>query len=146
VYVAARKSRAVAIFLRDANTGMLSQRPGAAACVSDAGGGCAPARGLHGARGVDVSPDGRNVYVGAYSADAVAVFSRDRFSGSIVQLRQQAGCVSNAIGRHRPPTTPGCARGRGLNGAWGVTVSPDGRTLYAGAQINNGLAIFARKP
>ena len=144
VYVAARKSRAVAIFVRDPATGALSQRPGTDACVSDAGGGCAGGRGLYGARGVDVSPDGHNVYVGAYSADAVSVFARDPASGVLAQLPGRTGCVSNATGRRGPPTTRGCARARGLNGAWGVTVSPDGHNLYAGAQISNGFAVFAR--
>jgi 6-phosphogluconolactonase (cycloisomerase 2 family) len=150
VYVASRKSRALVRLRRDPATGALAQPAGTQGCVADsqvaAAGGCATGKGLFGARGVDVSPDGRFVYAGAYSADAVTAFARDGASGGLRQLAGPAGCVTNKLGRNGTPTTPGCTTGRGLNGAWGVTVSPDGRDVYVGAQINNGIAIFRRRP
>jgi DNA-binding beta-propeller fold protein YncE len=144
VYVASRFSRAVAVLARRPD-GSLAQGAGALGCVSEGGkDGCRASalKSLHGVRGVAVSPDGRNVYTGAFSASALSIFKRDAATGA---LRQQ-GCIAD-----REPgkkvLTAGCTPGRGLHQAWGIAISRDGRTLYigSGGDGNSGLAIFRRK-
>jgi 6-phosphogluconolactonase (cycloisomerase 2 family) len=56
-------------------------------------------------------------------------------------LRQPArhGCVAER-------SLAGCDRGRALKGASWVTVAPDGRNVYVGADRGNSVAAFARDP
>jgi hypothetical protein len=140
LYVVARHSAALTVFDVDRATGALRQKAGPAGCLSSSGeGGCAAERGLRGARGITVSPDGRNVYTGAFSDSAIGAFARAA-DGRLTRLPGRLGCV--AAGR-RPR---GCARGRGMRQAWGVTVSADGRFAYVGVggDHNSGLGVFAR--
>ena len=145
VYVAARVSGAVATFARDGATGALVQLGGENGCISQGGAeGCRPSThaSLSGARGVAVSPDGRNVYVGAFSASALSVMRRKATTGALRQLPGTQGCVAN-----REPRMPaGCTRGRGLHHMWGVVLSRDGHWLYSGTggDRNSGLAVFQR--
>jgi 6-phosphogluconolactonase (cycloisomerase 2 family) len=115
-------------------------------CIREnAGGGCSAGDGLADARGVAVSPDGKNVYVasgqgGGSSAGALAAFARDPNSGALTELN----CVSAVAG-------DGCTVANELQDAWGVAVSPDGATIYAtahaqGTALNGGVAAFARDP
>ena len=71
VYVGARDANAVAVFARDATTGVLTQLSGLAGCVSDngTGGRCVDGTGLVGAGGVAVSPDGQHLYVASQDTD-----------------------------------------------------------------------------
>jgi DNA-binding beta-propeller fold protein YncE len=82
-YVPALVGDAVAVFDRAAD-GTVAQKDGPAGCISQTGadgdGGmtCADGRGLDGGVPVEVSPDGRSLYVGAlFFGDAVAVFDRN---------------------------------------------------------------------
>jgi DNA-binding beta-propeller fold protein YncE len=140
-YVVARHSAALTVFDVDPPTGALRQKPGAAGCLSTKSEpGCGATRGLRGARGVTVSPDGRNLYTGAYSDSALGAFARAA-DGRLTRLPGRLGCV--AAGRQ----PAGCARGRGVRQAWGVTASPDGRFTYVGVggDHNSGLGVFARE-
>jgi 6-phosphogluconolactonase (cycloisomerase 2 family) len=145
VYVAARVSSAVATFARDATTGALSQLPGENGCIAQTRtDGCRPSTSasLLGARGVAVSPDGRNVYSGAFSASALSILRRKATTGALRQLPGARGCIAN-----REPRMPlGCAAGRGLHHMWGIAISRDGHWLYTGTggDRNSGLAIFRR--
>jgi DNA-binding beta-propeller fold protein YncE len=127
---------AVGVFARDPDTGALTQLPGAAGCLQASWPTCARARGLAAAGHLAVSNDGRNVYVAAPGSQAVAVFARDPATGALTQLPGRAGCVSNR-------RDEGCGRGRALDNAVQVAVSPDGRSVYvAGFE---GLTVFARQ-
>ena len=138
VYVASSRSDAIAIFRRNARTGRLAQRSGAAGCIAAKGaGGCAEARGLNGPNSVAVSADGKNVYATALLSDAVVVFRRNPSTGALAQPRGGTGCIANR-------TVPGCSTGRALSGPDVVTVSPDGDNVYVGAFIGNAVAAFAR--
>ena len=137
VYVGSGRSNAVAVFDRAAD-GSLTQKPGAAGCLSDSGGGgwsCAVGNQLEGINGVRVSPDGRNVYLAASSDNAVVVLDRAA-NGALTQKPGAAGCVSSNSGA-------GCAAGRGLFSAGAVAVSPDGASVYTAA-LNDGVALFDR--
>jgi 6-phosphogluconolactonase (cycloisomerase 2 family) len=140
VYVASVGSHAVAVFARDKTTGVLTQPAGTAACVSEdgTGGVCADGRGLLGAFAVAVSPNGKNVYVAARDANAIAVFDRDRATGALTQLAGTEGCVSETGSGGE------CADGRGLTGVVSLTVNRDGKNLYAASEVDSAVAAFAR--
>jgi DNA-binding beta-propeller fold protein YncE len=123
------------------STGALKQR----GCVSEGGTApCARGRGLTGAIEVIVSPDGRNVYVAAAytggdseNRSSLAVFARDPKAGAVKQLRGTKGCIGGDKGDR-------CASGRALAGLGSVTISPDGRFVYAASANANAVLVFAR--
>lgn len=133
---------------RDPASGRLTQ-PSATACLAQLTplpAGCQAARALVGASEVEVSPDGRNVYVGGgtRSAGTIAVFARAA-QGGLSQPAGAAGCV-------RDDTAPGdCAAGRAMGGAIvsgfpaPLAISPDGTTVYkAASDDGGGIAVFSR--
>lgn len=84
VYAASNLSEAVAVFRRDAGTGVLTQLAGNAGCVTETGSDlwdpttvCAMARSLEYPRWVTVSADGENVYIAAPHSNAVVAFARE---------------------------------------------------------------------
>src|SRR5262249_27087843 len=97
--------------------------------VTNGAGGIVGLGGPAGPRAVDVSPDGRNVYVAAATDGAVTAFSPDAST--------RAGAVLEAE-RDRLDRVGRAA------GAWSVVVSPDGRNLYVGSFADQALAVFAR--
>jgi DNA-binding beta-propeller fold protein YncE len=138
VYAASIVRSSVTAFKRSTKTGSLTQLPGTAGCIAaDPGPECAAGRELGGADIVVVSPDNRNVYVGSFTSDAVAVFNRNRSTGSIKQMAGSLGCFVETA-------TAGCTTARGLKGAEGMTASPDGKNIYVGAAVGNAVAIFSR--
>jgi DNA-binding beta-propeller fold protein YncE len=131
-----------------AKGGALVQLAGNQGCLVDHSKpipGCGIARALRGpgpfmgSRAVAVSPDGKNVYVASSGSDAIAVFRRNARSGALTQPKGEAGCIA-AKGAN------GCATAIGLDGPNSLTVSPDGRTLYATARASNSIGIFRRDP
>src|SRR5262245_16563297 len=84
---------------------------------------------LNGARGVTVSPDGKHVYAVADRDDAVNVFVRDPATSrlTLVQVLRNGQDGVN-----------------GLDGARGVTISPDGAFAYVAGGTSDSLAVFAR--
>jgi DNA-binding beta-propeller fold protein YncE len=132
VYVAVGSSDAVARFTRNTTTGSISQPSGTAGCVSETGAGpCGDGHALDTPLGVAVSPDKKSVYVASANSSAVARFNRNTTTGAISQPSGTAGCVSE--------TGSGpCADGHGLGSSVGVTVSPDGKSVYAVSIFNGG--------
>ena len=138
VYAAARDSSTLLSFARNPKTGALRPIPGATCMTGIALPACAPATALIGPDVVAVSPDGRNVYVGAFFGSAVLAFSRDPSSGALTQLAGTAGCIAAA--------TAGCATGVGLSSIEGLAVSPEGASVHAAAAASNALTELARDP
>ena len=85
--------------------------------------------GLGGARGLAVSPDGKQVYVASQFDDALAVFSRDPDSGALTL----AGVHKNGVNGVT-----------GLNTANGIAVSPSGSHIYVSGFDDNAIAVFSR--
>ncbi len=138
-YVASQSAVAggVAVFDRAAGSGALTQKPGRAGCLSDAGRlrGCARANAIKAPVDLAISPDGRHLYVAALTSDAIAVLALDPATGALTQPRGRAGCV----GTRRP-----CARVRGIDAPLSVRVSPDGRNVYAYSYASREILEFDR--
>ena len=101
-------SGGVAVFARDRRSGALTQLTGEDGCVDQAGlDDCALGRAIEAARGLAVSPDGKNIYIASNGRSAVAAFARDHRTGALTQLQGEDGCVANEVGE-------GCALGRAL--------------------------------
>jgi 6-phosphogluconolactonase (cycloisomerase 2 family) len=113
-------------------TGFFSQLPGAGGCITGDGtsnGGpsdCADGRGVEGAQAVALSPDGRFVYVYAYSGGTLATVSRDTTTGALSQASDASACLSQAA-------IAGCTDGR----------LPDGGAYSAHAIAISGAHLFA---
>jgi DNA-binding beta-propeller fold protein YncE len=122
-------------------TGALTQLSGKAGCVSDDGtsGTCRDGKELTTPQEVAVSPDGQSVYVDAVQSNAVDVFKRDTTTGALTQLSRLAGCVSE------DGSGGVCRDGKALGQPDGVTVSPDGKSVYAASFYSNAIAVFARQ-
>ena len=135
-YVASANS-GVTMFDRGPN-GRLTQKPGAAGCISDTGAGpCADGRALEGPNSLTVSPDGQSAYV-ASPNDGVTIFDRAP-NGTLAQKPGTAGCISE--------TGAGpCVDGTALDGAFSVAVSPDGQSTYVASFFSDALAVFDREP
>jgi DNA-binding beta-propeller fold protein YncE len=142
VYVASGVD-AIAVLSRDLASGSLSQRDGAAGCVSTSGmdgegkgGVCQAGRGLDEPLGVALSPGGESLYVSSSGSDGVAIFDRDAREG-LTQKPGAAACISEDGG-------DGCQSGVALDGLNSAAVSPDGRNVYATAPESSSIAIFDR--
>jgi 6-phosphogluconolactonase (cycloisomerase 2 family) len=122
LYVAGRKDHALAVFGRDASSGVLT-------FLEVHKDGMAGVDGLYGARAVGVNPDGGQVYVAGQWDDALAVFSRDASTGALTFLEV-----------HKD----GRAGVDGLDTADGVAVSPEGGHVYVTGYDDNALAVFRR--
>ncbi len=138
VYAASFVGDAVAVFDRAAD-GTLTQKAGLAGCISETGSGgdCTDGKGLDGAFSVTVSPDGKSVYAASFVGDAVAVFDRAA-DGTLTQKAGLAGCISET------GSGGDCTDGKGLGGAFSVTVSPDGTSVYAASDVSSAVAVFDR--
>jgi DNA-binding beta-propeller fold protein YncE len=95
---------------------------------------------------VEVSPDGRSVYVsssledfrsGTYFA-RVIVFARSSPTGRLSQLPGRAGCVASP----KLGAAHGCVAGRGLDYPSAIAVAPDGKFVYVSG--GGGLTVFSR--
>ncbi|MGZ9154038.1 MAG: beta-propeller fold lactonase family protein, partial [Candidatus Binatia bacterium] len=74
----------------------------------------------------------------SYFSNAVAVFSRDIATGKLVQSSDVTGCVSE------DGTGGSCDDGRALVTPEFVTISPDGKHVYAVTDTANSVVVFAR--
>jgi DNA-binding beta-propeller fold protein YncE len=139
-YVASANSDAVAVGVFDrAGDGTLTQKPGTAGCISEAGiiDGCSDGTALTFASSVVVSPDGRSAYVTS-RIGAVAIFDRTRH-GRLIQKPGTAGCIS---GNGDGP----CVDGRAFGFPESVTVSPDGLSAYVASHDSDAVLVFDRAP
>jgi len=139
VYTTSRGSNAISIFRRDRSTGALTQLPASTGCISGLPVPvCASGRALVAPDVVVVSPDGKNVYVGSFFGNAVAVFNRDPKTGALTQPTDSAGCIAEA--------TSGCALGLALEAPEGMAISGDGNSVYVATALSNAVVVLSRDP
>ena len=155
VYAVANFDDAIARFTRNARTGALTYRgcisgnsatgpSGTDACAqlpaADTNG---AATGMDGATDLAVSRDGKSVYVTAENDDAVSAFDRAR-SGRL----EFAGCITGRALPDSPcteiPDAAGIGANLGMDSPQSVVVSRDGKSLYASAQLDDGVVRFKR--
>jgi DNA-binding beta-propeller fold protein YncE len=136
VYVSAENSDSIVVFRRNTRTGGITLAGCVGASARDPS--CAEVPTLETPIGLAVSPDGRQLYVAAWAEDAVVVLNRDPASGALTF----GSCLSSYGTRHVPNCTPLA----GSDGMSWVTVSPDGRNVYATARDDNSVHAFARDP
>lgn len=117
--------------------GALTQLASPDDCISSGttlGCGRTGASGLRSGDWIATSPDGTSVYTASFSGNSIAEFSRDTSTGTLTEL----GCVA-LTGSSSCSTTTG-----GLNEASSVTVSPDGKNVYATGSRTGAVVEFAR--
>jgi len=85
--------------------------------------------GLDAAWSVAVSPDGTNVYATGLGDKALTVFSRNSISGKLTFLEMHQDGVDGVDGLYE---------------ARSVTVSPDGKNVYATGGVDQSVAVFSR--
>jgi DNA-binding beta-propeller fold protein YncE len=90
-----------------------------------------------GSRAVAITLDGRNVYVASSGSNAIAVFRRNARTGALTQGAGTAGCIAARGGG-------GCARAVALVHPNSVSVSPDGRNVYATALDSDAVVVLER--
>jgi DNA-binding beta-propeller fold protein YncE len=139
VYATSRGSSSIVAFLRNRKTGALRELPpSASGCISGLSlPGCTSARALTDPDVVVISPDGKNVYVGAFAGSAVVSFSRAGAAGALTQLAGTAGCVTEGA-------TEGCAPGVQIGAIEGMAISRNGGAVYSAAAASSAVGSFAR--
>ncbi len=120
LYVASIGDDAVAVFSRHQVNGSLTF----VEMVKD---GVSSVDGLDGAIALSLNATGKLLYVAGYNDDSVSVFHRDASTGEL----SFAGKYANGV-----------AGTSGLNGAHGVSVTPDGRHVYVGAYEDDSVVAF----
>lgn len=131
LYVSAFNSNNVMVFQRAAANGVLTYVEALSGNVN----GSAPIDNITYARGITVSPDGKNVYVTGGSlhlgpgGGAITAFSRDAVSGKLTLL---SAVVNNEGGVS------------GLGDPHEVIVSPDGKYVYVAAWGDKDVVVLSR--
>ncbi|GAC1320552.1 MAG: hypothetical protein NVSMB25_13100 [Thermoleophilaceae bacterium] len=132
-----------------APAGALSQLGGQDGCLSTSGNtfNCAAGSAVKESTSTAVSPDDRNVYVAATDS-GIEVLSRNTSSGAVSQLPGKDGCVTGD-GRDDNGVADACGTASGLGSYSGdgpnyITVSPDGKTVYATNGGIDTLMVFER--
>lgn len=115
-------------FARNAQSGFPSQLAGASGCLTATGNDspCGDADGIVGLSDIAVAPDGRQLLAAASDSGAITTFSRAA-TGHLTQLTAVNACAS-ATG-----SDGDCLKVPALASARRVTLSPDGRSVYATA-------------
>ncbi len=130
LYATSARESAIAVFSRDADTGMLT-------FVEAEFEGLAGVRGLEAAHESALSPDGAHVYVASPGRDSstppvpgrVSLFRRDAATGALSFVEAVTDDIDGVAG---------------LDGVSSVTLSPDGAYVYTTAFRDDALVVFER--
>lgn len=132
VYTVGYGDNAVVVFRRDGTTGKLTFVEFLKDEGTDGSGNLVD--GLAGPDWVTLSPDDKHVYITSFWNSALVVFSRDVITGKLtfVEVLKDGGLdgSGNLID--------------GLNGAYFVTVSADGKHTYVASGSDNAVGVFSR--
>ena len=135
-------TKGVLVFDRDAGSGRLTQLASPDGCHTPDGtaGACRVVRSLDvsAGRGIAISPDGMNVYVGGGSDGGFAIFDRDSVTGALTQKAGTAGCINDS-------GADGCGTKPSAGSVIDLAVSADGNQVYAAVTSpTNGVMVFDR--
>jgi len=168
IYVVAQSDGAVSVFERDVKTGILT-------FVQALVDGIGVVEGIHGAQGIEMSPDGSTVFTASLNDGSIAAFKRDPVTGRLtfVEAERSTGSVfltqleDTAVspdGRHlyasifqggilqhrRNPESGSLDFVRRVDGplvgATELKFSPDGAFLYVAASADDSVVVYARDP
>jgi len=120
VYAASESSNALLVFRRSQVTGELSLWQEVIGSEEGM---------FYRTRGLAVSPDGRHVFVTSEPNGSLSVFERSTDDGRLRLVQLLQNDVDGLTG---------------LNGAWAVTVSPDGRHVYTASEYDKALTVLNR--
>ena len=162
LYAASTEDSAVARFARDTSTGALTYRDcvtGEAASGPGGTNACAeiasatPAgsnSGLSNLNSLAMSPDGSSLYAAAGLDDAVARFARDTTTGVLTYRGCITGKTQSGPGGSGACTAIGSATtggaDSGVDSLVALTISPDGGSVYAASELDDGVVRFDRDP
>jgi DNA-binding beta-propeller fold protein YncE len=141
----------MSIFDRNPSTGLLTQKPGAAGCITDDGkdntgaGTCATGRVSQGTFPLLVAPNGKTLYNGD-THHGLSTFHINS-DGTLSQLQGTDGCMTPDGKDNTGAST--CATGRAVGEPYGGLISPDGRSLYlanSDSTTAGGVAVFLLDP
>ncbi len=122
LYAVSVVSNAITVFSRNLSSGQLTfVQTLNNTSINDSG--------LGGASDVQVSPDGRHVYVASQSDSALTVFTRNTSTGQLTLVEIQKDGVNGATG---------------LGGASALAITSDGSRVYVVGSSDNALTAFAR--
>ena len=109
-YVSTFNTGALHVMDRDPATGRISQRSGAANCYKQTpnAGDCTQVRAMSSPLDVQVSPNGKYVYVAAWGSSGITVFDRDAGTGRLTQKAGVAGCLGATAGCTRAARSRSC--------------------------------------
>ena len=102
-------------------------------------GACTEVPGLNSVNSVEVSPDGASLYASSNQDNAVVNFNRNQASGALTFSECLEEADSNFEGTD-------CPNVDGLGGAAALTISADGRSVYAGSANDDAVVNFNRNP
>jgi len=124
VYVTGSNDDAVAVFSRNTSTGALTFIEFIQRIIG-------VNEGLDEVSGIVVSPGGRYVYLSSPADDAIAVYKRNTATGNLSYHDVEKDGISGVDG---------------LNGIYGIAVSPDGKNVYTAAFYDDAIDMFQVDP
>jgi DNA-binding beta-propeller fold protein YncE len=139
LYVTDYGDQGILVYSRNTSTGVLTR----VQCVRQYTGPglvpCTVGRALGGSQSVVISADGKHAYAG-HNPTGISIFDRNLATGKLSQKAGVAGCITDDGLDDTQANT--CTAGRDIKGASGLSLSPNGQTLYVPAEQDKGLAIF----
>jgi 6-phosphogluconolactonase (cycloisomerase 2 family) len=142
-YVSAIANDALLVFKRDPATGVLSQLPGTAGCLTGVSvDGCTAVRGLRGTHRLTITANGRFAYAAGKrdqtggGGSSVVAFRRDPKTGALTELAGAAGCLTE-------DDLDGCQVSRSIEGAHAVMFDATEQTAYVSTD-RTGIAVLRR--
>ena len=146
LYSVSSGDRAIAIFDRNTGTGTLTP----ISCVEGWSSGPDSCQwgvpGMeNGAHSVMVSPDGSSLYAASPVDDAIVGFNRNPSTGALIFDVQPSGALTDNCIADVGADPAGCSQSTsGLDGPWGIAISPTGNSIYVATAGDHALVHLGR--